>query len=179
MTAEVRSSQPSIQPSILVHQQTEKDRIQRSACRSKEKQRINNLKILQFDNKDRDLIQSTKSHVDSFLTAIGLKLSISTEHILQALQQAHIASDEYYNVTHAQRWNTTFVFPVDAIAKDVALFDSCSNDFTVMCKTKQERLAHNRMSLRRIIETFGPLGTRIPGMLLSDFLHYASSPPTV
>ena len=107
--------------------------------------------------------------MDSFLDAIGLKLSVSTDHILQALEQAHIASDEYYNVTHAQRWNTTFEFPADAIATDEALLDSCSNDFTLMCKTKQEHLAHNRLSLRRIIETFGPLGTRIPGMLLSDF----------
>lgn len=88
---------------------------------------------------------------------------------MQALQQAHIASDGYYNITNAQQWNTTFEFPLEAIAADAALLESCAYDFSLMCRRKQEALAHNRLSLRRVIETFGPLGTKIPGMLLSDF----------
>ena len=31
-------------------------------------------------------------------------------------------------------------------------------------------LAHNRLSVRRVIETFGPLDTKIPGMLPADFV---------
>jgi leucyl-tRNA synthetase len=39
-----------------------------------------------------------------------------------------------------------------------------------MCATKQRSLENNRMSLRRIIETFGPTCTRYPTMLQSDFV---------
>ena len=70
-------------------------------------------------------------------------------------QQAHIASDGYYNVTHAQQWNTT---SAEAVAADAALLESCGNDFALMCRAKQGKLVHNRLSVRRVIETFGPLG---------------------
>ena len=38
-----------------------------------------------------------------------------------------------------------------------------------MCKTKQDFLASNRLSADRVIDIFGEDGTKIPGMLLSDF----------
>jgi len=38
-----------------------------------------------------------------------------------------------------------------------------------MCKTKQDKLAGNRLSADRIIDIFGEAGTKIPGMILSDF----------
>lgn len=87
---------------------------------------------------------------------------------MNALQQARIASDGYYNVTHAQQWNTTFEFPPEAIAVNVAILESCGNDFALMCRAKQSKLAHNRLSVRRVIETFGPQGTKISGMLPAD-----------
>ena len=55
---------------------------------------------------------------------------------------------------HAQQWNTTFEFPPEAVAADVALLESCGNDFALMCRVKQSKLAHNRLSVRRVIETF-------------------------
>ncbi len=113
-----------------------------------------------------ELVQITKSFADSF---------ISADQILTALQQAHIASDGYYNVTHAQQWNTTFEFPPDAVAADAALVQSCGNDFTLMCRTKQGKLARNRLSVRRVIETLGPLVTKIPGML--EFAQNGITPP--
>ena len=87
---------------------------------------------------------------------------------MNALQQARIASDGYYNVTHAQQWNTTFEFPPEAIAVNVALLESCGNDFALMCRAKQSKLALNRLSVRRVIKTFGPQGTKISGMLPAD-----------
>ena len=95
---------------------------------------------------------------------------------MNALQQAHIASDGYYNVRHAQQWNTTFEFPPEAVAADAALLHSCRNDFALMRRAKQSKLAHNRLSVRRVIETFGPLGTKIPGML--EFAQNGITPPS-
>ena len=158
-----------ISPSPNLSSVTEQQRIQQGVLKSREKQRLNNLKILQFDSKDHQLVHETKVHVDSFITSLNMGSAISESQILQTLQQAHIASDGYYNITNAQQWNTTFEFPPEAIAADAALLKSCAYDFTLMCRRKQEALAHNRLSLRRVIETFGPLGTKIPGMLLSDF----------
>ena len=129
------------------------------------------------------MVQITKSFADSFISALNLGGTVSEEQILNALQQAHIASDGYYNVTHAQQWNTTFEFPPEAVAADAALLQSCGNDFTLMCRAKQSKLAHNRLSVRRVIETFGPTGTKIPGMspidfgLLLDFAQNGITPP--
>ena len=150
-------------------QKTEQERIQQGALKSREHRRINNLKILHFDSTDNELVQITKSFADSFISALNLGGTVSEEQVLNALQQAHIASDGYYNVTHAQQWNTTFEFPPEAVAADAALLQSCGNDFALMCKAKQSKLAHNRLSVRRVLETFGPQGTKIPGMSPADF----------
>jgi hypothetical protein len=80
---------------------TEQERIQHGALKSREHRRINNLKILHFDWTDNELVQITKSFADSFISALNLRGTVSEEQILNALQQAHIASDGYYNVTHA------------------------------------------------------------------------------
>ena len=150
-------------------QKTEQERIQQGALKSREHRRINSLKILHFDSTDNELVQITKSFADSFISALNLGGTVSEDQVLNALQQAHIASDGYYNVTHAQQWNTTFEFPPEAVAADAALLQSCGNDFALMCKAKQSKLAHNRLSVRRVLETFGPQGSKIPGMLPADF----------
>jgi hypothetical protein len=95
--------------------------------------------------------------------------TISEDQILTALQQAHIASDGYYSVEHAKQWNTTFEILAEAIAADAALLDSCGNVFTLMCQTKQSKLAHNRISVQQVLDTFGPQGTKVPGMMFPDF----------
>jgi hypothetical protein len=143
--------------------------MRRGALKAREKQRINNLKILQFDSKDHLNIAKAKRAVDSFAEAIGISGQISESDILDALQRAHIASDEYYNLKHAAAWNTTFEFPSEAVTADMQLWEQCSHDFTLMCKTKQGRLADNRLSEARVREVFGHDGTMIPGMLASDF----------
>ena len=38
-----------------------------------------------------------------------------------------------------------------------------------MCRHKQSKLAHNRLSTERIFSIFGPTGTTIPGVSLLDF----------
>jgi hypothetical protein len=147
----------------------EEERIHQSALKSKEHKRLNNLKILRFDDTDKALVQQTKSYADDFIAALDLGETLSEDQILTALQQAHIASDGYYSVEHAKQWNTTFEFPAEAIAADAALLHSCGNDFTLMCQTKQGKLAHNRISVKRVLDTFGPQGTKVPDMMFSDF----------
>jgi len=128
---------------------TEEERIHRSALKSREHKRLNSLKILRFNDTDRELIQQTKAYADAFVDALALSGTISEDQIQAALQQAHIASDGYYSVEHAKQWNTTFEFPAEAIAADAALLDSCGNDFTLMCQTKQSKLAHNRIFVKK------------------------------
>ena len=117
--------------------------MRRGALQTKEKLHINNRKILHFDSTDHLLVAKTKATVDAFSSALGILSQVSEADILSALQEAHIASDEYYTMAHAAEWNTTFEFPPDAIAADRMLWDQCGHDFTLMCKTKQDKLAGN------------------------------------
>ena len=140
------------------------------ALKAKERLRLNNLKILRFDSTDNRRIQAAKSAVDSFCAALGIKDSLSEEVILDALKQAHIASDEYYSLANAVAWNTTFEFPQSAVAADHQLWQECGQDFTLLCKTKQSKLAANRLSVERVKRTFGEHGDKVQGMAHKDFL---------
>jgi hypothetical protein len=92
------------------------------------------------------------------------------EVILDALKQAHIASDEYYSLANAVAWNTTLEFPQSAVDEDHQLWQDCGHDFTLLCKVKQGRLVANRLSVQRVKLTFNDHGDRVPGMAQSDFL---------
>jgi len=139
------------------------------ALKTKEKRRINELKILQFDSRDKLLIAENTAHVVAFMSCLGLDASIDPLQIEDTLQQAHMASDEYYTISHAQKWNTDFEFPQEAVQTDMALFTECGHDFTQMCQMKQTKLAANRLSVQRVIDTFGPTGAKYPTMASSDF----------
>jgi len=56
---------------------------------------------------------------------------------MDALKQAHLASDDYYSVANAVAWNTTFEFPQSAVDEDQQLWQDCCHDFTLLCKIKQ------------------------------------------
>ena len=71
---------------------------------------LKSLKILRFDDTDKELAQQTKSYADDFIAALDLGDTISEDQILIALQQARIASDRYVSVEHAKQWNTTLSF---------------------------------------------------------------------
>ena len=111
------------------------------------------------------------------------ELKLTYEIVLAALESAHKASDEYYTMRHAQAWNTDFIIPQAAIEADSALFRQCSYDFTQMCKTKQSRLASNRISVQRIEAIFGQRGDKVPGVdqrdivILREFAEFGITPP--
>ena len=117
-----------------------------------------------FDARDKKVINDNLQHVSSFATALTI------DDIESALTAAHIAADGHFTLATAQQWNTTFEFPREAIAADTALFHQCNNDFTTLCALKQSTLTGNRLSLQRVITTFGPTGLRYPTMLQSDFV---------
>ena len=66
--------------------QTEEKRIHRSALKSREHKRLNSLKILRFDDTDKELVQKTKAYADAFIVALGLGGTISEDQILTALR---------------------------------------------------------------------------------------------
>ena len=103
----------------------------------------------------------------------GLHLSshLSPTHIQSVLQAAHTAVDEYYTVRHALAWNTDFVIPADASAEDSNLFQECGYDFARMCRHKQNKFSHNRLSVERIKSIFGATGTNIHGFRRRTFTH--------
>ncbi len=57
---------------------------------------------MHFDSTDHMLVAKTKA-------ILGIIGQMSEADILSDLQQAHIASDEYYTMAHVAAWNTTFV----------------------------------------------------------------------
>ena len=78
------------------------ERIHRNALKSREHKRLNSLKILQFNDIDKKLVQHTKFYADAFIAALDLGGTITEDQIFTALQQARIASDGYYSVEHAK-----------------------------------------------------------------------------
>ena len=108
------------------------------------------------------MIQDSFQQVLTFTDGLQLSSTLTTHDMMSALQAAHTAAGEYYTVWHALAWNTDFVFPAEAIAEDSALFRECGYDFAKMCRYKQSKLAHNRLSTERIYSIFWPTGTKIP-----------------
>lgn len=149
-------------------QPTEQDRMRQGTLKARERLRINSLKILQIDKTDDRITAAAKIAVDAFTSAIGASDSISEELILDTLQRAHVASDDF-TLNHAKAWNTTFEFPPEALVSDRDFWHSCGKDFTLMCKTKQDRLTANKLSTERLKVVFGPTGTKVPGLLPTDF----------
>jgi len=80
------------------------------------------------------------------MTGLQLSFGLTITNILSALQAAHTAADEYYTVRHALAWNTDFVIPNEAIVEDSNLFQQCAYNVSQMCRHKQSKLAHNRLS---------------------------------
>jgi hypothetical protein len=148
---------PTIPPaSLATAEDLEIQRQNNGALKAREKRRINSLQILKFDSRDIELINHQHSAVQNFSRALGLDI--------------HITRTGYYTLKHAEQWNTDFEFPQAAIDADEALWHQCSQDLTAVCKVKQARLAHNRLSVWRVLQAFGPLGTKYPKMLHSDFM---------
>ena len=112
------------------------------------------------------LIQLQYVTVKAFSTALGFNIHLSENQIQSALEKAHMASDGYYSLKHAEQWNTTFEFPQSAIDDDTKLWHQCSKDLATLYRTKQSALSSNRLSVRRVLQAFGPRGK----MLHSDFM---------
>ena len=123
--------------------------IRHAAANAIEKIRLHSLKLLHFDSRDDQLIQDSFQQVLTFTDGLQMPSTLTKQYIMSALQAAHTAADEYYTVRHALAWNTDFVFPVEAIDADTALFQDCGYDFAKMCRHKQSKLAHNRLSTER------------------------------
>jgi len=157
------------QPLPPTVQVSELQRQKNGALKAREKRRINNLPIMQFDSRDFELINKMQLTVHVFSVALGLDVRLTVREIRDALEQAHIAADGHYTLKHAEQWNSDFEFPQSAIDADTELWHQCSQDLTATCKAKQARLAHNRLSVQRVRQVFGNSGTKYPGMLQSDF----------
>jgi hypothetical protein len=157
--------------------------IRRSAAKSKEKIRINALKILQFDSRDDAIVQTFLQVALAFVSGLQLNFGLTSADILLALQSAHCAADEYYTIRHAMAWDTMFVIPAEVIAADTRLFNDCENDFSRMFRYKQDKLASNRLSVARIIDLFRRDGQKIPGVdhadvqILLEFATNGITPP--
>lgn len=89
---------------------------------------------------------------------------------MEALQAAHRASDEYYTSRHTEAWDTSFVITPAAIQHDMQLLQDLEYEFVRMCKFKQSKLAHNRLSIARIDAIFRASGDKIPGVDPADIL---------
>ncbi len=62
-----------------------------AASKTKEKIRINSLKLLHFDSRDEQIIQESFQQVLAFTAGLPL----TDADIMSALKAAHIAADEY------------------------------------------------------------------------------------
>ena len=119
----------------------------------------------------------------AFVNALQLDYGLTSNAILLALQDAHRAADEYYTIRHAMAWDTSFIIPEEAIAADSVLFHDCHCNFSQMCRYKQSKLAHNRLSVSRIIDLFGTEGNKVPGVdpadvkILLEFAELGITPP--
>ena len=151
--------------------------IRQSAAKSKEKIRIN-------DFRDEAIINESLQVALAFVNALQLSYGLTSDDILLALQDAHRAADEYYTIRHAMEWDTSFFIPEEAIAADSTLFRDCHDNFSQMCRYKQNKLASNRLSVARIVDIFGKDGQKIPGVnptdvnILLDFAQHGILHPS-
>jgi hypothetical protein len=74
---------------------------------------------------------------------------------MDALKQAHIASDEYCSLANTVGWNTTFEFPQSAVDEDHQLCQEYGHDF------KQSMLAANRLLVERVKRIFGDQSDKV------------------
>jgi hypothetical protein len=132
---------------------SEKDRMRRGALKAKEKLCINNLKILHFDSTGHMLV-TKNSNGGRFIVSNG-------DH------RSSIRSRNHQCLTATRPSNS--LLNHQCLAADRMLWDQCGHDFTLKKLAKQDKLAGNRLSADRVIDIFGEDGTKIPGMLLSDF----------
>ena len=163
---EIFDSEKNSQVSPTVTNSWRPNDIRRSAAKSKEKIRINALKILQFDSRDEEIVNDSLQVALAFVKALQLSYGLTSDNILLALQNAHRAADEYYTIRHAMEWDTSFIIPEEAIAADLTLFRDCSYNFSQMCRYKQNKLASNRLSVARIVDIFGIDGRKFQGWIL-------------
>jgi hypothetical protein len=92
------------------------------AANSKEKLRIDSLRLLHFDSRDDQIIRESLQQVLTFTEGLQLSYGLTNNYILSALQAVHTAADEYYIVLHALARNTDFAIPVEAIAANSILY---------------------------------------------------------
>ena len=159
------------------------DRLQLAVAKSKERLRLNSIKILHFDSRDTIVINEAFRQVQSFISGLHLTYGLTTSDIMAALQAAHQAADEHFTMRHTEAWDTTFIIPQADIDADMKLFQDFNYDFTSLCKYKQSKLASNRISPARIRSIFGNTGTKVPGVdprdiaILLDFAANGITPP--
>jgi len=67
----------------------------------KYKLQLNSLKVLQFDSRDKKLINDALHQINLFAFGMQSELKLTYEIVLAALESAHRASDEYYTMRHA------------------------------------------------------------------------------
>ena len=157
--------------------------LQLAIAKSKERLRLNAIKILHFDSRDTIVINEAFLQIQSFISGLHLTYGLTTSDIMAALQAAHQASDEYFTMRHTEAWDTTVIISQADIDADMQLFQDLNYDFTSMCRYKQRKLASNRISPARIQSIFGNNGTKIPGVdprdiaILLDFAANGITPP--
>lgn len=88
------------------------------AANSKEKLRIDSLRLLHFDSRDDQIIRESLQQVLTFTEGLQLSYGLTNNDILSA----YTAADEYYIVLHALARNTDFAIPVEAIAANSILY---------------------------------------------------------
>lgn len=88
--------------------------IHAAAAKSREKQRVNSLKILHFDSRDEEKVNQAFQEVVAFSHGFNFPRNLSSIDIMVALTAAQQASDEYFTSRHTAAWDTTFVIPPQA-----------------------------------------------------------------
>ena len=109
-------------------------KLQLTVAKSKERLRLNSIKLFHFDSRDTIVINEAFRQVQSFVSGLHLTYGLTTSDILAALQAAHQAADEYYTMRHTEAWDTTFIIPQADIDADMKLFQEFNYDFTSLVK---------------------------------------------
>ena len=99
------------------------DRLQLAVAKSKERLRLNSIKILHFDSRDDIVINAAFRQVQSFISGLHLTFGLTTSDIMTALQAAHQAADEYFTMRHTEAWDITFIIPQADIDADMKLYE--------------------------------------------------------
>lgn len=136
-----------------------------------ERSRLDKLPILSFSDTDFHLISSATGIAAKCMVQLFPSGTNPVPHIREFLEEAHRAASTVYGTAAAVAWGGDYRFPPSILQRDLADFQTASNDIAVLAQHRRLASLPVSFSRDRVIATFGSFGTLHPSLSSQDFFR--------